>query len=56
MRQAWQNDPWQTLSGLQWQAEYIGLLSNQLDYVMSKRSRSLALGGEQIRSSTTVFC
>ena len=39
---AWHNNPWLALDEKQWHAEYIALLSNQLDYSMKKLSRPLA--------------
>ncbi|WP_428772378.1 imelysin family protein [Vibrio sp.] len=43
---AWQTNPWQRDSDNQWYAEYIALLSNQLDYSMKKLSRPLANIGQ----------
>lgn len=38
----WQTNPWSSYDDKQWQAEYIGLLTNQLDFLMQKISRPLA--------------
>ncbi|MBD1577582.1 MULTISPECIES: imelysin family protein [Vibrio] len=38
----WQSNPWSGYDDSQWQAEYIGLLTNQLDFLMLKMSRPLA--------------
>lgn len=42
----WQQNPWLMLDLSAWQAEYIALLSNQLDYSMKKLSRPLANIGQ----------
>ncbi|GAD80407.1 imelysin family protein [Vibrio ezurae] len=39
---AWQTNPWLEFNAQQWRAEYVSLLSNQLDYAMKKLSRPLA--------------
>ena len=39
---AWHTNPWLNLDEKQWHAEYIALLSNQLDYSIKKLSRPLA--------------
>ncbi|MFC5077994.1 Imelysin [Vibrio thalassae] len=39
---AWQTNPWSSLDKEAWEAEYLALLSNQLDYSMKKLSRPLA--------------
>ena len=44
--QAWQVNPWLALGHQAWQAEYIALLSNQLDYSMKKLSRPMAKVGQ----------
>lgn len=38
---AWQQNPWLELSASDWQAEYLALMVNQLDYTMKKLSRPL---------------
>ncbi|WP_456295790.1 iron-regulated protein A [Vibrio sp. AK197] len=38
---AWQKNPWITLDKASWYAEYIALLSNQLEFSMSKLTRPL---------------
>lgn len=43
---AWKENPWQTLDQAGWYAEYIALLSNQLDYSMKKLSRPMAKIGK----------
>lgn len=43
---AWQTNPWLTLDQSAWNAEYIALLSNQLDYSMKKLSRPMAKVGQ----------
>ncbi|WP_039949039.1 imelysin family protein [Vibrio ichthyoenteri] len=44
--QAWQLNPWLELDQQAWNAEYIALLSNQLDYSMKKLSRPMAKVGQ----------
>ncbi|EPZ7319626.1 imelysin family protein [Vibrio mimicus] len=44
--QAWQDNPWQTLDVQAWRAEYIALLSNQLEFALSKLNRPLANIGQ----------
>ncbi len=43
---AWQKNPWAELDEASWNAEYIALLSNQLEFSMSKLSRPLANIGQ----------
>lgn len=43
---AWQENPWKALDDKGWTAEYIALLSNQLEYSMKKMSRPLAKIGQ----------
>ncbi|WP_374144802.1 imelysin family protein [Vibrio sp. NTOU-M3] len=43
---AWKENPWQALDQAGWYAEYIALLSNQLDYSMKKLSRPMAKIGK----------
>ncbi len=40
--QAWSTNPWSELDTKAWHAEYLALLTNQLDYSMKKLSRPLA--------------
>ncbi|WP_423839634.1 iron-regulated protein A [Vibrio mytili] len=40
--EAWQRNPWKSMTKIEWESEYISLLSNQLDYSMKKLSRPLA--------------
>lgn len=40
--QQWQVNPWASYDDQQWQAEYFGLLMNQLDFLLQKMSRPLA--------------
>lgn len=42
IEQQWQVNPWASYDGKQWQAEYVGLLMNQLDFLLQKMSRPLA--------------
>ena len=42
----WNVNPWTALDAMAWEAEYIALLSNQLDYSMKKLSRPLANIGQ----------
>jgi predicted lipoprotein len=46
IHRAWQENPWKSLDDKQWQAEYISMLSNQLEYSMKKMSRPLANFGK----------
>ncbi|HGF7542334.1 iron-regulated protein A [Vibrio paracholerae] len=43
---AWQENPWQSLDDRTWRAEYIALLSNQLEFTLSKLNRPLANIGQ----------
>ncbi|HHI5409025.1 TPA: imelysin family protein [Vibrio metoecus] len=43
---AWQDNPWQMLDEQAWRAEYIALLSNQLEFALSKLNRPLANIGQ----------
>ncbi|GAL22315.1 iron-regulated protein A precursor [Vibrio maritimus] len=40
--EAWRINPWSELDTKAWHAEYLAMLSNQLDYSMKKLSRPLA--------------
>ncbi|OEF29191.1 imelysin family protein [Vibrio rumoiensis] len=42
IEQQWKVNPWASYDQDQWQAEYLGLLMNQLDFVLQKMSRPLA--------------
>lgn len=42
----WDVNPWTALDAMAWEAEYIALLSNQLDFSMKKLSRPLANIGQ----------
>ncbi|XAW88589.1 imelysin family protein [Vibrio sp. CDRSL-10 TSBA] len=46
IEQAWQQNPWTKMDEPTWQSAYIALLSNQLEYSMSKMSRPLANIGQ----------
>ncbi len=39
---AWAHNPWKSLKKIEWESEYISLLSNQLEYSMKKLSRPMA--------------
>ncbi len=43
---SWAQNPWKSLQKLEWESEYISLLSNQLDYSMKKLSRPMAKIGQ----------
>ncbi|EKO3367436.1 iron-regulated protein A [Vibrio fluvialis] len=43
---AWQQNPWKTMDDATWESEYVALLSNQLEHVMSKMTRPLANVGQ----------
>lgn len=43
---AWRNNPWTGTDASTWHADYIALLTNQLEYSMSKLSRPLAKIGQ----------
>ncbi|MGF1750419.1 imelysin family protein [Vibrio cionasavignyae] len=60
--QAWSVNPWSALDDKAWTAEYLALLTNQLDYSMKKLSRPLAKVGaakpyfsESWRSQTSMM-
>ncbi|MCL9775854.1 imelysin family protein [Vibrio methylphosphonaticus] len=60
--QAWSANPWRALDDKAWTAEYLALLTNQLDYSMKKLSRPLAKIGaakpyfsESWRSQTSML-
>ena len=38
----WQDNPWKALPESQWPAEYLGLIMNQLDFLLQKIRDSLA--------------
>lgn len=42
IQQAWQSNPWKALNEQAWLSEYIALLSNQLEFSMSKLTRPMA--------------
>lgn len=42
IKEAWQDNPWRTLSESQWSSEYLGLILNQLDFLLQKMQRPLA--------------
>ncbi|WGY47077.1 imelysin family protein [Vibrio sp. ABG19] len=46
IEQAWQQNPWTKMDEPTWLSAYIALLSNQLEYSMSKMSRPLANIGQ----------
>ena len=49
IHQAWKTNPWQALNDEQWLAEYIALLSNQLEFSMKKMTLPLADFGQPRR-------
>lgn len=62
IEKAWRTNPWTKLDEKTWTSEYIALLSNQLEFSMSKLSRPLANIGkprpyfsESWRSKTSMF-
>ncbi|WP_165311549.1 imelysin family protein [Vibrio ziniensis] len=62
IEKAWRTNPWTKLDEQSWKSEYIALLSNQLEFSMSKLSRPLANIGkprpyfsESWRSKTSMF-
>lgn len=42
INEGWQQSPWLALSESQWPAEYLGLMINQLDFLLQKIQRPLA--------------
>lgn len=46
IRKAWSTNPWKSLDNQAWLAEYLALLSNQLDYSIKKLSRPMAKVGK----------
>lgn len=46
IEQQWQTNPWSTYDAQQWQTEYLGLMMNQLDFMLQKMSRPLAKIGQ----------
>lgn len=46
IEKAWQVNPWQSLPATQWPAEYLGLMMNQLDFLIQKIQRPLAKIGQ----------
>ncbi|RJX68374.1 iron-regulated protein A [Vibrio sinensis] len=45
IRKAWSTNPWKSLDNEDWEAEYLALLSSQLDYSIKKLSRPMAKVG-----------
>ncbi|MDA9555893.1 imelysin family protein [Vibrio sp.] len=46
IQQAWQDNPWTSLDEEAWHKEYLALMTNQLDYALSKMKRPLAKIGQ----------